>query len=67
MPYTKDVIRRLANAGYEGAYSAEHHSGALECERVEWQIATVRGLIAELNAEGWDEPAKPSYFNGIYE
>lgn len=67
MPYAKDVIRRLANAGYEGAYSAEHHSGALECERVEWQIATIRGLIAELNAEGWDKSAAPSYFNGIYE
>ena len=67
MPYAKEVIRKLANSGYTGVYSAEHHSGALECERVEWQIATVRGLIAELKAEGLEEEAKPAYFNGIYE
>ena len=67
MPYAKEVIRKLANSGYTGVYSAEHHSGALECERVEWQIATVRGLIAELKTEGLEEEAKPAYFNGIYE
>ena len=66
MPYAKDVIRKLANAGYEGVYSVEHHSGALEAERVDWQLATVRGLIAELDSEGYAEPAKPSYFEGIY-
>ena len=27
----------------------------------------LEAVIAELNAEGWDEPAKTSYFNGIYE
>ncbi len=67
MPYAKDVIRRLALSGYEGVYSAEHHSGKLECERVEWQIATVRGLIAELQEEGLENEAAPAYFNGIYE
>ncbi|MBE6615937.1 MAG: sugar phosphate isomerase/epimerase [Ruminococcaceae bacterium] len=66
MPYAKEVIRKLAVNGYTGVYSAEHHSGKLECERVEWQIATVRGLIAELREEGLDEEAKPAYFNGIY-
>ena len=64
MPYAKEVIRKLALSGYEGVYSAEHHSGMLECERVEWQIATVRGLIAELQAEGLE--ATPAYFNSIY-
>ena len=67
MPYAKEVIRRLALSGYEGVYSAEHHSGKLECERVEWQIATVRGLIAELQEEGLETEAAPAYFNGIYE
>ncbi len=67
MPYAKEVIRRLALSGYEGVYSAEHHSGKLECERVEWQIATVRGLIAELQEEGLENEAAPAYFNGIYE
>ncbi|MBR4205905.1 MAG: sugar phosphate isomerase/epimerase [Clostridia bacterium] len=66
MPYAKDVIRRLANAGYEGAYSVEHHSGVLEPERVDWQLATVRGLIAELDMEGYEEYAKPSFFEGVY-
>ena len=66
MPYAKDVIRRLYNEGYEGVYSVEHHSGQLEPERVDWQLATVRGLIAELNAEGFEEAAKPSFFEGVY-
>ncbi len=66
MPYAKEVIRKLANTGYQGVYSVEHHSGQLECERVDWQIATVRGLIAELNAEGYDKEAETSYFNQVY-
>lgn len=66
MPYAKEVIRKLKNLGYEGAYSVEHHSGKLEYERVDWQLATMRGLIAELDAEGYDEPAKPDFFTEIY-
>lgn len=66
MPYAKDVIRRLYNEGYEGVYSVEHHSGKLEPERVDWQLATVRGLIAELNDEGFEEAAGPSFFEGVY-
>ena len=66
MPYAKEVIRKLKNLGYEGAYSVEHHSGKLEVERVDWQLATMRALIAELDAEGYDEPAKSDFFNGVY-
>ena len=66
MPYAKDVIRRLYNEGYKGVYSVEHHSGKLEPERVDWQLATVRGLIAELNDEGFEEAAGPSFFEGVY-
>ncbi len=66
MPYAKEVIRKLKNLGYEGAYSVEHHSGKLEYERVDWQLATMRGLIAELDAEGYNEPAQPDFFTGIY-
>ena len=66
MPYAKDVIRRLYNEGYEGVYSVEHHSGKLEPERVDWQLATVRGLIAELSDEGFEDAAKPSFFEGVY-
>ena len=66
MPWAKDVIRRLANAGYAGVYSVEHHSGMLEPERVDWLLATVRGLIAELDCEGYEDAAKPSFFDGVW-
>ncbi len=66
MPYAKEVLRRLANAGYEGVFSVEHHSGQLEPERVDWQLATLRALVAELDAEGYEETAKPSFFEGVY-
>jgi sugar phosphate isomerase/epimerase len=62
MPYAKSVFAKLDAAGYEGVYSVEHHSGRLECERVEWQLATVRGLIAELK-EG---NAEKDFFTEIY-
>ena len=62
MPYAKGVIRDLMNAGYEGVFSVEHHSGNLEYERVEWQLATVRGLIAELKQEGLAKEPVPDYF-----
>ena len=66
VPYAKEYIRRLVNAGYKGTFSVEHHSGQFEYERVAWQLATVRGLITELCAEGFDKPAEPAYFNNIY-
>ena len=64
--YAKEYIRRLVNAGYKGTFSVEHHSGKLEYQRVAWQLATVRGMIAELQEEGFEEPAKACYFNEIY-
>ncbi len=64
--YAKDVIRRLALSGYQGSYSIEHHSGHLEIARTDWQIATVRGLMAELNDEGLENVATDNYFSGIY-
>ena len=66
VPYAKEYIRRLVNAGYKGAFSIEHHSGKHEYERVAWQLATVRGLITELEEEGFDNPASADYFAGIY-
>jgi len=46
----KEFIVALANAGYKGTYSVEHHSGKLETERVEWQLGTLRSIIAEIVA-----------------
>ncbi len=67
IPYAKEVIRSLAESGYKGTLSVEHHSANLELERVEWQLASVRALCAELVQEGLDAPAKKDYFNTIYE
>jgi len=66
IPYAKEVIRRLANSGYEGVYSVEHHSAKLEPERVDWQLASLRCLISELGAEGFEKEAEPSFLNGVY-
>jgi len=66
MPVAKEYIRRLVNAGYKGTLSIEHHSGKHEYQRLAWQLATVRGLLAELCAEGFDKPAESDYFREIY-
>jgi len=66
LPYAKEVIRRLAKAGYDGTLSIEHHTGNLELERVEWQLASVRGICAELLQEGLEEPAAADYFSTVY-
>jgi hypothetical protein len=39
------------NAGYEGYYSVEHHSGKNEYAEVAIQIAKVRRVL-----EGWQTP-----------
>jgi sugar phosphate isomerase/epimerase len=64
--FAKSEIRGLLKAGYSGAISVEHHSGKYETERVEWQLGTVRAIIAELLAEGLAAPAAPDYMSGIY-
>ena len=64
--FAKEYIRRLVNAGYKGTFSIEHHSGKHEYERAAWQLATVRGLITELEEEGFDKPVSGDYFSGIY-
>lgn len=46
----KEFIINLVKADYKGTYSVEHHSGKLETERVEWQLGTLRSIIAELKA-----------------
>ena len=66
IPVAKGIIRRLAAAGYEGTYSVEHHSGALELERVEWQLGSLRAILAELMQEGLQSPTKSDYFHSIY-
>lgn len=66
LPYAKEAIRRLAETGYEGTLSIEHHTGNLELERVEWQLASVRGICAELQQEGLEGPAKDDYFTTVY-
>ena len=66
VPYAKEYIRRLANEGYKGTFSIEHHSGNHEYQRVAWQLATIRALIAELTEEGLDSPAASDYMSQRY-
>ncbi|MCL2816314.1 MAG: sugar phosphate isomerase/epimerase [Oscillospiraceae bacterium] len=66
VPYAKEYIRRLVNAGYKGAFSIEHHTGKHEYERVAWHLATVRALITELEEEGFENPAAEDFISGIY-
>ncbi|NLG24315.1 MAG: sugar phosphate isomerase/epimerase [Clostridiales bacterium] len=61
--FVKDMLRQLGNAGYAGALSVEHHSGAHELERVEWQLGALRCLLAELADEDSAQPARPDYFH----
>lgn len=53
----KDFIINLVKADYKGTYSVEHHSGHLETERVEWQLGTLRSIVAELVAGETDSIA----------
>ncbi|MCL2096599.1 MAG: sugar phosphate isomerase/epimerase [Oscillospiraceae bacterium] len=66
MPFAKEYIRKLVNADYKGTFSIEHHSSKHEYERVAWQLATVKGLITELEEEGFDKISSADYFSGIY-
>ena len=66
LPEAKEIIRRLLAAGYDGALSVEHHTAALELERVEWQLASLRAILAEVGQEGLDAPAKPDYMQTVY-
>ena len=67
IPVAKEIIRRLAASGYKGTYSVEHHSAELELERVEWQLGSLRSIMAELEREGLEGPVKPDYFHNIYD
>ena len=66
LPEAKEIIRRLMAAGYEGAWSVEHHTAELELERVEWQLASLRAILAELRKEDLAGPAKPDYMQTVY-
>lgn len=63
--WTKPLIRRIAETGYQGAYSVEHHSGCHELERTEWQLGVLRSIMAELKDEGIEKPSSQSYIAEI--
>lgn len=68
IPYAIDVVRKLYESGYNGAYSVEHHSGKLERERVDWQLGSLREIIAELRDEADSgEIAKTAFMNKMYD
>lgn len=66
LPYAKEAIRRLAVSGYRGTISVEHHSSSLEMERTEWQLASVREILAELEMEGLEPASGKDYLSNIY-
>ena len=67
VPYAIDVVRKLAAGNYTGTYGIEHHSGKLEPVRVEWQLASLREIIAEVQEENAGGEAAPEAFmNKIY-
>jgi len=35
--------------------------------RVQWQLGAVKGLLAELQSEGFENTAQKSFFEKIYE
>ena len=65
--YAMVVARKLYESGYEGTYGVEHHSGKLEPQRTEWQLATLREILAELRVEKeTGVPCEKAYMNGVY-
>ncbi len=64
VPQAKGIIHTLQQAGYNGAISVEHHSGALELERVAWQLATVRAILAEIDK---GDAGEQDFMSGIYQ
>ena len=66
IPYAKDVLRRLALAGYQGTYGIEHHSGKYETERVDWQLGSLRAMLAEIKDCDLSAPAESDYMSRIY-
>ena len=67
VPYAIDVVRKLAAEEYTGTYGIEHHSGKLEPVRVEWQLASLREIIAEVQEErAGGEPVSEAFMNKVY-
>lgn len=66
IPAAKEVVRKLALSGYQGTYGVEHHSGKYEAERVEWQLGSLRAIIAELRDEDLSKPSKEDMLHRVY-
>lgn len=49
-PRYEEKIRTLQEAGYQGYWSVEHHSGRNEYTEVGWQLACVRRLLKQLQS-----------------
>lgn len=64
LPWVKGALKRLMAAGYAGVFSVEHHSGALELERVAWQLATVQAMLAELETGDGERDFAASVYLG---
>ncbi len=50
-PRYEEKIRTLQEAGYDGYWGVEHHSGKNEYAQVAWQLGSVRRILAELASQ----------------
>jgi len=56
-PLLEEKLANLWNAGYEGYYSVEHHTGENEYSEVTVQLAMVRRMLERFRDEGAPEQA----------
>lgn len=47
----ESAMRILIDAGYQGYWGVEHHSGQNEYAEVEWQVAEVRRVLSKIRLE----------------
>jgi len=47
----EEKMRMLLDAGYDGQWGVEHHSGKDEYYGVEWQLATVRRILVQVRGK----------------
>lgn len=50
-PRYEEKFRTLQEAGYDGYWGVEHHSGKNEYAQVAWQLGSVRRILAELASQ----------------
>jgi sugar phosphate isomerase/epimerase len=66
IPIIKSYVKKLIKADYAGVYSIEHHSRLHELIRTDWQLASLRAILAEINEEGVDAEDTEDFLHSVY-